>query len=74
MRGERVRFQSLVQALWDPGPDLSFKRDVLLFLNTIVNSSLDVEERIETRSDMVRQQHRESRIEIRSDMVRQQHR
>jgi len=53
VRGERVRFASLVQVLWDDAVDLSFKRDVLLFLNTIINSSLDVEERIETRSDMV---------------------
>lgn len=38
-----------MQVLWDDKPDLSFKRDVLLFLNTVVNSSLEVEERIETR-------------------------
>lgn len=49
MRGERARFACLVQVLWDDKPDLSFKRDVLLFLNTVVNSSLEVEERIETR-------------------------
>jgi len=53
VRGERVRFQGLVQVLWDEEADLSFKRDVLLFLNTIINSSLEVEERIETRADMV---------------------
>jgi hypothetical protein len=53
VRGERVRFQGLVQVLWDDDADLSFKRDVLLFLNTIINSSLEVEERIETRADMV---------------------
>ena len=53
VRGERVRFASLVQVLWDDGADMSFKRDVLLFLNTIINSSLEVEERIETRSDMI---------------------
>ena len=35
VRGERVRFAALVQVLWDDGPDLGFKRDVLLFLNTV---------------------------------------
>ena len=41
------------KVLWDDTADIAFKRDVLLFINTIVNSSLDVEERIETRSDMI---------------------
>ena len=52
-KGERVRFFSLVDALWSEQVDLAFKRDVLLFLNTLINSSADMEERILLRSDMI---------------------
>ena len=39
VKGERVRFASLVAVLSSDETDLALKRDVLLFLNTIVNSS-----------------------------------
>lgn len=53
VKAERVRFFSLVDVLWSDATDLAFKRDVLLFMNTLINSSSDLEERIEIRADMV---------------------
>jgi hypothetical protein len=32
---------------------VSFKRDVMLFINTLVNSAMDLEERIEIRADLI---------------------
>jgi len=50
---ERVRFYSLVDALYSPDTPISFKRDVMLFINTTVNTAVDMEERIEIRADLV---------------------
>lgn len=53
VKRERVRFQSLVDALLSPHTPLSLKRDVLFFLNTVVNTSLVLEDRLEVRADLV---------------------
>lgn len=37
VKGERVRFYSLLDALMTDEADLAFKRDVMLFINTLVN-------------------------------------
>lgn len=37
VKGERVRFYSLLDALMTDESDLAFKRDVMLFINTLVN-------------------------------------
>lgn len=37
VKGERVRFFSLLDALMTDEADLAFKRDVMLFINTLVN-------------------------------------
>ncbi|KAG5189667.1 hypothetical protein JKP88DRAFT_347642 [Tribonema minus] len=44
---------SAVDALMDDETPISFKRDVMLFINTLVNSAMDIEERIEIRADLV---------------------
>ncbi|CAN0157950.1 unnamed protein product [Ectocarpus sp. 8 AP-2014] len=53
VKGERVRFYSLLDALMTDEADLAFKRDVMLFINTLVNSAMDIEERIEIRADLI---------------------
>lgn len=53
VKRERVRFQSLVDALQSPHSDISFKRDILFFLNTVVNTSIVLEDRLEIRADLV---------------------
>lgn len=40
VKGERVRFYSLLDALMTDEADLAFKRDVMLFINTLVNRYL----------------------------------
>ncbi|KAJ8611740.1 hypothetical protein CTAYLR_009513 [Chrysophaeum taylorii] len=50
---ESVRFESLVDALASATPT-HFKRDVMLFVNTLVNSAPDVEQRVEIRGELVR--------------------
>jgi len=53
VKRERVRFQSLVDALQSPHSPISFKRDILFFLNTVVNTSIVLEDRLEIRADLV---------------------
>ncbi|CAN0126172.1 unnamed protein product, partial [Phaeothamnion confervicola] len=53
VKGERVRFYSLLDALMSDDTSVSFKRDVMLFINTLVNSAMDIEERIEIRADLI---------------------
>ncbi len=53
VKGERVRFYSLLDALASTETRVSFKRDVMLFINTLVNSAMDLEERIEIRADLI---------------------
>jgi len=50
---ERVRFQCLVDALHSNGTSFAFKRDIILFLNTVVNTATDLEERLEIRADLI---------------------
>eukprot|EP00602_Paraphysomonas_sp_CaronLab_P002468 CAMPEP_0185037280 /NCGR_PEP_ID=MMETSP1103-20130426/31445_1 /TAXON_ID=36769 /ORGANISM="Paraphysomonas bandaiensis, Strain Caron Lab Isolate" /LENGTH=549 /DNA_ID=CAMNT_0027575185 /DNA_START=91 /DNA_END=1737 /DNA_ORIENTATION=+ len=50
---ERVRFQCLVDALHSNGTSFAFKRDIILFLNTVVNTATDLEDRLEIRADMI---------------------
>ena len=51
---ERVRFESLVEALRSECTPTPFKRDVMLFVNTLVNSAPDVDQRVEIRGELVR--------------------
>ena len=51
---ERVRFESLVEALRSESTSTSFQRDVMLFVNAVVNSAPDVDQRVEIRSDFLR--------------------
>ena len=37
VKRERVRFFTLVDALLDSGTSVEFRRDVMLFLNTLIN-------------------------------------
>lgn len=68
VKRERVRFQSLVDVLLAPpsspssspvssgsgsSSSISLKRDVLFFLNTVVNTSLALEDRLEIRADLI---------------------
>jgi hypothetical protein len=53
VKRERVRFQSLVDALQSHHSPISFKRDILFFLNTVVNTSIVLEDRLEIRADLV---------------------
>jgi hypothetical protein len=53
VKRERVRFQSLADALQSPHSAISFKRDILFFLNTVVNTSIVLEDRLEIRADLV---------------------
>ena len=67
IKRERVRFQSLVDALaafsqangdvleQSTGVDsmTAFKRDIMFFLNTVVNSSVELEDRLEIRADLI---------------------
>eukprot|EP01041_Mallomonas_annulata_P003111 gene3111-6114_t len=50
---ERIRFHSIIDALYSP--DLSFllKRDILFFINTALRTASSLEERLEIRADMV---------------------
>jgi hypothetical protein len=50
---ERVRFYSLVDALFSAETSISFKLDLMLFINTVVVTAADLEERIEIRADLV---------------------
>ena len=43
VKGERVRFYSLLDALMTDEADLAFKRDVMLFINTLVNRCAQAE-------------------------------
>ncbi|KAJ1462998.1 formin homology 2 domain-containing protein [Pelagophyceae sp. CCMP2097] len=54
VKRERVRFERLVFALSNDLTPTAFKRDVMLFVNTLVNSAPDVEQRIEVRGDLTR--------------------
>lgn len=54
VKREAVRFESLVEALQSSKTPTPFKRDVMLFVNTLVNSAPDVEQRVEMRGELVR--------------------
>jgi len=53
VKGERVRFFTLLDALMDYDTPMSLKRDVMLFINTLINKAMDVEERVEIRADFI---------------------
>lgn len=48
-----MRFQCLVECLRSPAMPLCYKRDVMLFINTMVNSSTCLEERMLIRADLL---------------------
>lgn len=50
---ERVRFQCLVDALYSKDTSFAFKRDIMLFLNAILSTANDLEERLEVRADLI---------------------
>ena len=52
VKKEVTRYESLVACLTSPDCGVDFRRDVMLFVNTLVNSSPDVERRVSLRREL----------------------
>lgn len=51
---EAMRFESIGAALLSESTPTAFKRDVMLFVNTLVNCAPDIEQRVEIRAELLR--------------------